>query len=192
MHGGALILLTVAVRLYSVVRSIVVDHARSVNAGHIEFVDEVETLRSTNTLSILVFAIFAIFGTLFTLLATLPAPALLMRIQRAPVDDGGFRVASGTAVLTAFGAAQVGRARRSGRTSWSRATARSFTHALSAPLLFGAGWAMACTGVGAASGRGRSWWGSSLLVAVINGEVGLGKGRIVSKLRHKAPESVHV
>jgi hypothetical protein len=192
MHGGALVLLAVAMGLHSVVRSIVVDHARSVDASHIEFVDKVETLWFADTLSVLVLAILTILATLFTLLATLPTPALLTRIQRASVDDGGFRVASGTAVLTAFGAAQMGRARRTGRASWSRAAAGSVTHALSAPLLFGAGWTVACTGIGAASGRSRSWWRGSLLVAIVNGEVGLGKGRIVSKLRHKAPEAVHV
>jgi hypothetical protein len=169
MHRCALVLLTVPVGLHSIVWSIVVDHARSVDASHIEFVDEIKTLWPADTLSVL---IFTIFGTLFALFATLPAPALLTRIQRASVDDGGFRVASRTAVLTTFGTAQVGRTRRTGRAAWSRAATRSFTHALGAPLLFGARWAVACTGICAAPGRSRAWWGNSLLVAVIDGEVG--------------------
>jgi hypothetical protein len=172
MHGCALVFLTVAVGLHGVVRSVVVDHARSVDASHIEFVDKIETLRPANALSarFAVLAVFAILGTLFALLATLPAPALFTRVERASVDDGGLRVASGTAVLTTFGAAEVGRTRRAGRSPGSRASTRSFSHAL--PLLFGAGWAVACTGIGAASGGSRSWWGSALLVAIVDGEVG--------------------
>jgi hypothetical protein len=175
--------------LHSVVRSIVVDHARSVDASHIEFVNEIKTLRPADLLAAR-FAVLAVSSTLFALLAALPAPALFTRVERASVDDGGFGVASGTAVLAAFRAVELGRARRAGRSTWSRASARSFSHALS--LLFRARGAVACTGIGAAASRGRSWRGSSLLIGVVDGEVGLGKGRIVSKLHHKAPEAVHV
>lgn len=51
---------------------------------------------------------------------------------------------------------------------------------------------MACTGVGAAAGGGGSWGRSTLLLAVVNGEVLLFKGRIVSKGAHKVFEAVHL
>jgi hypothetical protein len=78
LHGSTNVLLSVAMRLYSVVRTIVVNHARSVDTSHVQLVNQIETLRPANLA--LGAAGLAVLGTFLSLPPALPAPSLLVVI----------------------------------------------------------------------------------------------------------------
>jgi hypothetical protein len=63
--------------LYSVVGAVVVNHARSVDASHVELVDEIETLGPADALPARL-GVLSVLDTFLALLAALPTPALLM------------------------------------------------------------------------------------------------------------------
>jgi hypothetical protein len=166
-HGSTLVLLPVAVRLDSVVGTIVVDHAGPVDARDVELIDEIQALRLADSLR---GAARLDVARALSLPATLAAPSVLsltltLSVVRGPANDRRLGVASWTAVvavvtvvavvaaLTVIGAPLPWWTRT--RTAVSGRPARVIPPAITLLLVWAAR-AVASTGVGVASVGGRT------------------------------------
>lgn len=183
MHGSAVVLPAVAVGLDSVVRAVVMDHAGSVDAADVQFINQIQTLGLPHSRG----SPFAVLvsGTIVPLFAALATPALFLDGERALVDHGGFRVSA--AALSPLRAALVGWSRAAFSRSWW-----SSRRLAVATVLLGARGTTGLHGKGAAALRWDTRGSPLVLVgAVVENEIVLRKGRVISKEKREEVELLH-